>query len=154
MIPLTTLESYASQVSGTSVVISCEADATFTAGDDGIAFVGADGSILNVVHIRQSLCTDAQNLDRKRIRDGVAYLTYAGQRVDQTGDALEVILHEAMHVGLQSGDEAVVECTAYQNRWAFVRQFRLVAWVANAVMAGMAWHHAQMPAQYHAAGGC
>lgn len=149
-VDLATIQTYVSNVAGTQVQISCEADATFSQpGDDGFVLYGADGSILHVAHIRQSICTDAQNVDRKRARFNVSYFTFAGQRIDDvSGPALEVILHESMHIGLQSGDESVVECTAVENRWALVRQFKTAAWIANAVMAGMSWRHNQFPDQY------
>lgn len=153
MIPLPVLESYVSAAVGTPIAISCEADATFPADRDGQVFYGQDGSTLvvsiePVLHVRQSVCDAAQATARKRDRSR-AYLLFAGQPMDaDAGGALEVLLHEGLHVALNSSDESVVECAAYLNRWAFVRQFKLPAFVSNLLMVGMAWRHGAFPAQY------
>jgi hypothetical protein len=149
MIPLATIATYASQIAGTPVTISCEADATFNPSWDGYALSGADGSILHVIHVRQSICGEAENVDRHQDPREAAYLLFAGHRADlDAGEALETIEHEALHIRLHSTDEGVVDCSAYQNRWAFVRLFKLPERVAKMVMNGMAWMHEQRTGAY------
>lgn len=150
MITLATLDQYASQVAGTPVVIECDAPAQMVPGDAGFVLRGADGSILNIIHISTDECAKAESVDRPRARNLPRYfLDDADQRADLiSGPPLEVILHEAMHISLQSLNEGLVECTAFQNSWALVRLFKLPAWVANTVLAGIAWRHEQLTGIY------
>lgn len=150
MIPAATIAAYASQAVGTQITLSCDADATFPQGLDGYVLPNPDGSIPHTIHVRQSLCAAAENVDRNQVRPAGWYFLWADHRADAVaGSALDVILHESMHVALQSTDETQVECTTFQNRWAFLKQFRLPAWIASLELAGMGWHASHLPAQYH-----
>lgn len=149
-IPITTLEAYVSQAVGVpDISISCDPDATFPVGDDGFVQPNMDGSLPRVIHARASACAWAVAVNRKQDRHPSSYITANGQRADiDSGGALEAILHEALHIALQSHDEGIVECTAWRNRWQFVRLFHLPAWVSRMELAGMTWSHDQMPANY------
>lgn len=162
MIPLVTIESYASQVAGTPVTISCDADASFldaaqiqAQGYDGplsgYVLRGADGRFIPVIHLRRSLCVAVEHVDHKRARHPIAFASLkTGQRIDSARGAyaLEAMEHEAMHIRLESGDEGLVECTAWRNRWPLVELLHLKPWVARIVMNTMTDRHDQLPAPY------
>jgi hypothetical protein len=152
-LPLSTIEAYVSNAIGVPVTISCEPDASFELGVDGYVLQGGDGSILPVIHIRQSECAAAQSTDRKRAKNPTQWteLSTTGQRDDEiSGFALDVILHEASHIALQSTDEGVVECVSWRNRWALVNQFGLLPKVASMVAAGMTARHLNSDAERRA----
>lgn len=140
---------------GVPVVISCDTPGvpspidghTLAKENDGQVWrVDPDdpsSPIRNVVHVSTDTCWAAQTTNRHRDPNPTAFFTYHGQRVDQTsGAALEVLLHESLHVSLQSADEGLVDCTAYRNAWALARQFGLPAWEAHMLLVGIQWRHA------------
>lgn len=147
-IPLTTIQGYASTLAGQPIVISCDSDVSLGA-DAGYVILGQTGT--QTIHIAKSACAAVENIEApgSQMRNTSAFFTFGGKRADTDGGTgLIVIEHEVMHAVLQSADEGLVECTAFQNRWAFVRLFHFPAWIANEEMAGMAWNHSQMPAAY------
>lgn len=150
MISIDTIQTYASNVAHTPVVIACEADATFPKKLDGYVLRGADGTVLNVLHMRQSICDDARALDRKRVRFPSSYTAdAAGHRADlKSGYALGMILHEAIHVSLNSVDEGQVDCITNKNNWALVKQFKQSSWISGMLLAGMQWRHENMDPEY------
>lgn len=154
MIPLATIENYISQaVNVPGIVISCDSSQGFLGGAVGFTTYGPDGQILKVIHITQSECVQAENVDHPRLRvDPSALSLVSGGRIDKANGAnvLGVIEHEAMHIALQSNDESLVECTAYQNRWAFVKLFGFPSWVSQIVMNTMTWRHQNLPDAYRA----
>lgn len=146
-IPLATIAGYASQIAGQPITINCVPDATM-AGDDGFTQYGATMTILPILTVKQSVCAEVEAIN-KQPRYPTSFITYGGKRADvDGGSGLEVIEHELMHVMLQSSDEGLVDCSVYQNRWAFVKLFRFPSWIANVEMAGMAWNHDRSDPQY------
>lgn len=161
-VPLSTLEQYLSNVAGAPVTISCEPDAGFaipvSAGSSWDGYVlpassdenGVLHGVLPVLHIRQTFCDAAENIDHKRVAIPASYMTLNGKRYDSTNGpiALAVMLHEAMHFSLQSFDEGRVECANYRNEWSLVKQFGFPGWVASMVLTGMSEHHFEMDESY------
>lgn len=146
---------------GVPVVISCDTPGVLSPLDGHTLEPENDGQvwrvdpldgtspIRNVIHVSTDTCWAAQTVIRKRNPDPESYFTYKNQRVDGTsGPALEVLLHEAFHVALQSADEGVVECAAAQNAWPLVRQFGLPAWEAKMVLVGAQWRHTLTDPEY------
>lgn len=151
LIPITTIAMYASNVAHVQLTISCDPDLTFPSGWEGYVDRMPDGGVIPVIHVRRSTCVAAEDSLHSRLHNPGGWFNLPdGGRVDNGPDAIALlaILHEAMHVSLQSSDEGQVECTAWQNRWAFVKQFGFPAWVAGIVMNGMTWYHLSMPANY------
>lgn len=66
------------------------------------------------------------------------------------GAALLVLEHEAMHVRLQSLDEGLVECTAFQNVWPMLVSLRLPRWFRVSTWDGIEAAHANTAEQYRA----
>lgn len=132
MIPLATINAYASQFAGTPVTISCEADATFPRGLAGYTvFVG--GQVVPLVHLPSSTCARLEHIDTASTIVPADVLALA---------------HEATHVALDSMDECLVETTALANDWQLVRLFKLAAWRARAILAGAVRVDAELPAVY------
>lgn len=98
--------------------------------------------ILPTIHVWAFECTQALSANRRHDPAPTAWSEFAGHRVDDlAGSPLAVMLHEAMHIALQSNDEGLVECTAYRNDWALVRQLHLSALDAGMVFQGMRARH-------------
>ena len=58
------------------------------------------------------------------------------------GVAFETFLHEMLHARLRNGNESVVECDTYKNRWAAIRLFRpMKRWVQKQIYWGMKVDH-------------
>lgn len=138
MIPLTTLESYASQVARTSVTISCDAPAAFATDDPNVVTQGytvsVDGVFLGEIHLPRDRCQRLQHLDAAQTIDPLDVLT---------------LMHEATHIALSSTDECRVEAVARANEWQLVRLFRLAAWRAKAILWGAKIVETDMLAEYH-----
>lgn len=148
------LEAMLTAVVGTPILISCDATGvpspidghTLDTADDGETFwtPDADGvwMIGNVAHISTGECWAAEQANRHRDPDPVAYFTFRGQRTDNvSGAVFNVLLHESFHIALRSTDEGVVECAAQENAWPLVEQLHLPAWEASMMLAGMAARH-------------
>lgn len=54
--------------------------------------------------------------------------------LDHAGDAVQALVHEATHLRLASGDEALVECTASRNYWPTVSAFHLSPKIAGRLL--------------------
>lgn len=148
-IPLATIAGYASQIAGRTVTITCVSDASMLTGDDGYTQPLSSGLIPGIVYLKHSECRTLEHANRKQVRYPTAFISFNGKRADvDLGSALAVLEHETLHVALQTTDEGLVECSSYRNRWAFLKLFRFPRWVASMELAGMAWHHEQMPAAY------
>lgn len=154
MITAATLAQYASAAAGIPVTLSCEPDATFptttqvgitgpTGPLDGYVFTSPTGTVIRVLHVRQSLCDAA-----------IATTKPHAAVTPDSGRALGVILHEAEHAALNTLDEGRVEACAASNAWQLVRQFKYPARIAQQVLASMAVHHAQMLAMPKYVGAC
>lgn len=115
-VPMSTLESYASQIAGSPTTIACDSD------DARGGYVRFDG----VIHLQPWICTALANPTTSQ--QDVAF-------------AMLALQHEATHILLNSSDEGLVECTAFLNRWQLVRLFKLPAWQARWLMAGEVLAH-------------
>lgn len=72
------------------------------------------------------------------------WLRSATDHVDNTalaGAAVQVLVHEAMHLRLASGDEALVECTASRNYWPLIASLHLPARLAQRVLSAATYTH-------------
>lgn len=159
VIPLPTLETLVGNAYGQPPIpIVCEADQTFPPTSDGrkmdgYVLPGPDGTVLRVIHLRQSICDAAQASDRKQPRAPSSWFTFHGQRVDEKGGyALGVLMHEATHIILPLADESTVECTSFQNAWQLVRRLSVPAFVRKMLLVGIAARHDGMPPDYRKAG--
>jgi hypothetical protein len=126
---------------------------TLDPADDGEVFWSTDtrgvAVVVPIIHVSAQTCWDARQANRQRDPNPLAYFTYQGKRVDNiSGAPFQVLLHEAFHIGLQSGDEARVECAAISNAWPLVRQLRLPPFAAQMMLVGMSQRHAQAPPAY------
>lgn len=118
-IPIQTVATYASKVAGTPVSIVCSRH--LPKDFEGEVFFDS-GKPIPVIYLRYGLCS---------------YLTHANQPdyVDSgLSRAMLTVSHEAEHIALASVDETRVECAAVANRWNFVRQFKLKAWVVQFIL--------------------
>lgn len=145
-------------VVGVPVAISCDTPGvpspldghTLDAGDDGEVFWTTDAAgvavVAPIIHVSTGECWGAEQANRIRAEFLPVYLTFNDQRYDTVSGAdFHVMLHEAFHIALQSGDEGRVECAATQNAWPLVRQLHLPGWAASMMLAGMAKRHADNP---------
>lgn len=128
MIPLATIEGYASQFAGTPITISCPTQASFAASapvSDGIVqgFVPltASGQMLHVIVLPRDRCNRLENLDH-------------GNVIDPSDMA--VLAHEATHIAGNDFNECRVEASAMANEWSLLRLFKVAAWRAKTVLAG------------------
>lgn len=123
MIPLSTIQDDASQIAGQRVEIVCDSPAT-----EG-GHVLFDGWI----HLTPTVCYRLQ---------------HPASNAAGFGQAALLLEHESTHIDLDTGNEALVECTAISNVWQTIRLFHLpAAYVARALAAALAFHHS-MPAPY------
>lgn len=128
MIAPPALDAYASQLAGKPVAVHCLRDQSFA--PDLLGYVKGmqhtDGTIVydDVIRLPASTCRRLVALlagtPRPRIRDDEWEATLDGQ-------ALETLTHEATHLRLSSGDEALVECETTRNWWQAVKGLRLAA---------------------------
>lgn len=125
MIPLATIDSYASQIVHRPVAIVCDSPAT----------EGGDYRFDGIIHLAPGLCVAIRHADHANGDPTAAYAMYA-------------VEHEAEHAALDSADEALVDCTTVSNRWQFVKLFRLPAKAATWAMQAMLAYHRSLPAPY------
>jgi hypothetical protein len=126
MIPMATINQYASQIAGTPVVVVCDSPPQWG------GYVVFDGKI----HLQPGLCAWIRSVDKwNGLGPGSA-------------EAMLSLQHEAEHYALNTGDEALVECTTVQNRWNLVRLFKLPARIASWIMDQEVAYHHTLPAPY------
>lgn len=144
------LVQYASLLVGHQVGVACEADRHYTDGLRGYTLEYGDGTFEQVIHLPSTSCKRLVALLTVKPKVHPATLaTNGGSPVDlQAGQDVEVILHEAMHLRLASGNETCVERTTYANRWQAVAPLHLSARRDRALMRGMRVSHESMPAIY------
>jgi hypothetical protein len=136
VLPLPTLEAYASQMAGTPISISCDAPSSFAPGVGGfVNFV--DGAPQPVIHLPAPTCDRIEHAGRSNSIIPSDFLT---------------ITHEVEHIATRSQNECDVERLALANTWQFVRLLKLAAWRAQAIVAGLRYVDAHLQPQYHA--GC
>lgn len=155
----------ASTLAGEPVTVSCEKDARFSTllraytlyvrSDDGAVVFDP------VIHLAASTCNA---LNRLVVRDGRQHvarqqiITNGGAITDvEDGGAVHLLLHEALHLRLESADEALVEHETQLNRWSALKLFKLAAWRDHQILRGMTlWHCAssRTPVDYLALGAC
>lgn len=66
------------------------------------------------------------------------------ENVYAAGAAVQVLVHEATHLRLSSGDEALVECTASRNYWPTIRSLPIPASLRGRVLAAALRTHANL----------
>lgn len=141
LVPMAQLQALAVALSGhDDTTLECDGPLTFArlleAGGitvakgtevDGFVNRLPDGSsFIDVIHMPSALCRSMQMVRRDDV---------------DAGKAFESLAHEATHLRLQSTDESLVECTAYENRWQAVAPLHLAAWLARDVLAEMVYDH-------------
>ena len=62
--------------------------------------------------------------------------------------AIIALVHESMHVRLQSLDEGVVECVAIRNTWPVITRLGLPRWAQSELLLGAQDNHDQLAASY------
>jgi hypothetical protein len=129
VIPLATIESYASQRAGVAITISCDPRSSFAVGVEGTVYFDEDGRPIPVIHLPVDTCSRLEHSDRAQTIIPADWLT---------------LEHEATHIRLASTDECLVETTALANTWQLLRLFRLAAWRAQAIVAGLRYADAQL----------
>jgi hypothetical protein len=141
-----------SQLAGEPVTVSCESTASLA----DVGLPGYDGFVLfpdgvpqPVIHLRLALCAALERIDLPKDRNPSVYDLVDGHRaLVTTGEAVLVLTHEAMHIRLRSSDEAVVNCTAYRNRWTAINLFGPATWVASAIAYGATQTYRSQPDDY------
>lgn len=86
---------------------------------------------------------DCSTLSRL-VRGDSRWLAGATDSVDNVylaGQAIQVLTHEATHLRLESGDEALVECTASRNYWPVIRSLHLPSRLAGRILAAATRTH-------------
>lgn len=128
-----TLDRVASSVAGRPITVTC--DTPQDADEAGSTVVGSSSVSLNP--------TACRALGHLALRDA-RWLRSETDHVANTslaGAAVQVAVHEAMHLRLASGDEALVECTASQNYWPLIASLHLPARLAKRVLAAALYTH-------------
>lgn len=173
MIAPPTLVAYASFLAGQPVAVRCIANDSASleqndggvmvaytisqVGDDGIRRFGrnVDGvfEAIPTIYLKAGACKQVVllltpgsklTLPRKVVRGGTTtFFTTAPPAY-----ALEDLVHEAMHIRLDSADEALVECTAYQNGWMAISALHRSPRENRALMAGYRRWHLGSPPDY------
>lgn len=144
-VSVTQLEAMATKLAGVPVTLSCETPDVIAAGFgpikaglqiDGYTVSDALGVFQPVIHMRQGYCLDLERLPSRN-------------HDPHDGDALLTLIHESMHIGLESSDECQVERVAIANGWQLLRQFGLPARDVPRLLAGMRQFDRALPAVYH-----
>lgn len=139
---MTQITATASALAGEPVQIVCESPSV-------LAYDGLTFSDSNVIELQESLCLALENIDKPKNRYPTAYVTLDGHMaLLTTGDAVLTLTHEAMHHRLQSNDEALVNCTAMENRWSAIDLLGIRGWVASAVAYGVRWNYQHSTNEY------
>lgn len=115
----------ASAAAGRAVTVTCTVPED--APEAGYTVVGGSG-----IWISASACKALSHLTRSDAR-WLAASTDHVANVYAAGAAVQVLVHEATHLRLASGDEALVECTASRNYWQTILAFHLKPRLAQAV---------------------
>lgn len=127
------LDRLASAAAGRAVVVTC--DTPDDAPEAGSTVIGSSAISLN-----PTACRALGHL----IAGDAAWLRGSPDHLDRTsttGQAIQALVHEAMHLRLASGDEALVECAASQNYWPTVAAARLPARLAKRILAAALHTH-------------
>lgn len=122
----------ASSAAGRAITVECSVPAD--APEAGWTVVGSDRIALNA-----TACRALSHLAR---RDH--WISGRTDSVDNTslaGAAIQVLVHEATHLRLASGDEAQVECAASRNYWPIIASFHLPARLAKSVLNAALYTH-------------
>lgn len=138
------LDGLASQMVGHSVTVECFPDESPDARLGLVGFVWPDDP--STVHVIGSYC-GALESQLRGSRVARRYLSVEDHATD-FGAALATLLHESLHLRLQSDDEGQVECAAYRNVWPYLAAFHLSPRANRAVWAGIVWDHRGLPADY------
>lgn len=123
----------ASAAAGRSIVVTCSVPSDST--EAGYTIPGG-----SEVWITAAACSALSRLVRHDER-WLAASTDHVANVYAAGQAVQVIVHEATHLRLASGDEALVECTASRNYWPTIAAFHLSAKLASAVLHAALYVH-------------
>lgn len=141
LVPMAQLQALAvtlSQHSDTTLV--CEGPLTFDTRlkADGItveAGTEVDGFVerpddtkpfIDIIYLPSRLCNAMQLVRRDN---------------DDAGTGFMALIHEAIHLQLESDDESTVECTAFENRWQAIAWLHLPVRLDHEVMAEMVGMH-------------
>lgn len=130
----------ASSAAGRAITVECSVPAG--APEAGYTYVGG-----NKIWLNAPACRALSHLARHD-----HWLGGRTDSVDNTslaGAAIQVLVHEATHLRLASGDEAQVECAASRNYWPIIAAFGLPARLAKSVLnAALHIHHNLKSATY------
>lgn len=140
MIPLTTLDQFASNVAGTQVTISCDAPSTFAPGITGYV-MWVDGVVVKTIHLPTGTCLRLEHLNEPTPKPpsniGTAVDLMDGHPANlAAGMDILTLTHEAEHISLNSTDESCVETAAVANVWSLLKQFKLAAWKTKQILWG------------------
>lgn len=135
--PPANLTQYASEMAGKPVHVTCGTTLKDNYGEtesgvvNGVIIVGPD------ISLSTDTCANLRLLHRHKL------LSY-----DLEANSLITILHEAMHVRLNSEDESKVECTAMYNIWNYIVAYGFTA-KQNKRLYRAAWRaHLESPNVY------
>lgn len=135
------LDRLASSAAGRPIVVTC--DTPTDAPEAGSTVVGSSAISLNPVACRalgHLAAGDATWL--RGDTDHVARTAIAGA-------AVQVLVHEATHLRLASGDEALVECAASQNYRPTIEAGRLPTRLAGRVLAAAVSTHRNLKSAHY-----
>lgn len=125
------LDALASQAAGRSITVTCSVPDD--APEAGWTIVGSSS-----VAITPTACRALAHLTDARWLRGS---TDSVDRASIAGAAVQAIVHEATHLRLASGDEALVECTASRNYWPTIAAAHLPARLAGRILAAATRTH-------------
>lgn len=157
-IALNVIEGYLTPFAGRPVRISCDTPGVPSPLDGQLLADGLDGEVFptmtldadgvttaiwqDVIHLSTQECSALQRVNRIREPNPTAWFEFDGHRIDETsGAAFEIALHEALHIGLRSLDEGVVECATYRNAWPLAHSLGLSTRTTSLVFQGMRARH-------------
>lgn len=130
------IDQLASASAGRAVTVDCSVPAD--APEAGWTVVGSSR-----IAITPTACRALGHLAQRDAR----WLRSATDHVDNVylaGQAVQVAVHEAMHLRLASGNEALVECTASRNYWPLIAALHLPARLAHRILAAAQRTHANL----------
>lgn len=137
-----TLDALASSSAGRAITVECSTPDD--APEAGWTIVGSSS-----ISISPAACRALGHLrDAKWLRGSTDHVA----RTDLAGAAVQVLVHEAMHLRLSSGDESLVECTASRNYWPLIASAHLPARVAQRVLRAAQRTHANLKSAAYRAG--
>lgn len=164
MVPHTLIEAQASRIAGTTVTVQCQTVAQMnmvvpdTASYLIWGYVNFDenGVAFPVIYLRQRACDDLSHLNEKhnpnlQLNNWDATnpndIGYGPMADLEDGEALEALVHEAMHVRWGQ-NESTVECAAYRYRHQAVLGWGIAKWKQDRLYWGMKMAHAETLADY------